>query len=214
MMRTDVNGKLDGNGLKRGDITEGAVTILAPLVVGKVATPTQINTLKSLGALPEVNTLKTTPSLLPDKTRVPEGKPKIIDSKDVDPNNVRGTRGENEASKTLSENGYKVEQLPDKVKGKIQGAKKPDLKIEGKIFDAYTPSETTKVRAVWTTIKNKITDPKTGAKQADRFIINMNESKLTIEQMTKQFKDFPIKGLKEVILTKDGKVIHFFPFDK
>jgi DNase/tRNase domain of colicin-like bacteriocin len=34
MMRTDVNGKLDGNGLKRGDFTEGAVTILAPLVVG------------------------------------------------------------------------------------------------------------------------------------------------------------------------------------
>jgi Contact-dependent growth inhibition CdiA C-terminal domain len=40
MMRTDVNGKLDGNGLKRGDFTEGAVTILAPLVVGKVTTPT------------------------------------------------------------------------------------------------------------------------------------------------------------------------------
>jgi Contact-dependent growth inhibition CdiA C-terminal domain len=40
MMRTDVNGKLDGNALKRGDFTEGAVTILAPLVVGKVASPT------------------------------------------------------------------------------------------------------------------------------------------------------------------------------
>jgi hypothetical protein len=48
MMRTDVNGKLDGNGLKRGDFTEDAVTILAPLVVGKVSSPTQVNTLKSL----------------------------------------------------------------------------------------------------------------------------------------------------------------------
>jgi hypothetical protein len=34
MMRTDVNGKLDGNGLKRGDFTEGAVTIIAPFVAG------------------------------------------------------------------------------------------------------------------------------------------------------------------------------------
>jgi hypothetical protein len=34
MMRWDVNGVVDGNGLKRGDVTEGAVTILAPLVVG------------------------------------------------------------------------------------------------------------------------------------------------------------------------------------
>jgi DNase/tRNase domain of colicin-like bacteriocin len=34
MMRTDVNGKLDGNGIKRGDFTEGAVTILAPFVAG------------------------------------------------------------------------------------------------------------------------------------------------------------------------------------
>jgi hypothetical protein len=33
-MRTDVNGKLDGNGIKRGDFTEGVTTILAPLVVG------------------------------------------------------------------------------------------------------------------------------------------------------------------------------------
>jgi hypothetical protein len=40
MMRTDMNGKLDGNGIKRGDVTEGAVTILAPLVIGKVTMPT------------------------------------------------------------------------------------------------------------------------------------------------------------------------------
>jgi hypothetical protein len=54
MVRTDMNGKLDGNGLKRGDFTEGAVTILAPLVVGKVSSPMKLNTLESLGALPEV----------------------------------------------------------------------------------------------------------------------------------------------------------------
>jgi hypothetical protein len=45
MMRTDVNGKLDGNGIKRGDVTEGAVTILAPLVVGKVTMPMRLQSL-------------------------------------------------------------------------------------------------------------------------------------------------------------------------
>ncbi len=210
MMRRDINGKLDGNGLKRGDFTEGAVTILGPLVIGKVSSPFKApNTLKSLGALPEVNVLKTTPSLSIDKTRIPEGKPKVLDPKDVHPDNVRGTKGENEASRILSENGYKVEQLADKVKGKIQGVKKPDLKIEGKIFDAYTPSETKNVRGVWFELNKKIQKG-----QADRFVVNMNESKLTLEQLTKQFKDFPMEKLKEVILVKNGKVTHFFPFDK
>jgi hypothetical protein len=45
MMGPDINGKLDGNGLKRGDFTEGATTILAPLVLGKVTSPTRLNEL-------------------------------------------------------------------------------------------------------------------------------------------------------------------------
>ncbi len=210
MMRRDINGKLDGNGLKRGDFTEGAVTILGPLVIGKVSSPFKApNTLKSLGALPEVNVLKTTPSLSIDKTRIPEGKPKVLDPKDVHPDNVRGTKGENKSAKVLSENGYRIEQLSDKVKGSRQNIKNPDFKIEGKIFDAYTPKTTTSARNIWTTLEDKILKT-----QANRFVVNMDESKLTLEQMTKQFKDFPMKGLKEVILTKDGKVIHFFPFNK
>jgi hypothetical protein len=36
MMRRDINGKLDGDRLKRGEFTEGSVTILAPLVVGRI----------------------------------------------------------------------------------------------------------------------------------------------------------------------------------
>jgi hypothetical protein len=45
MMRRDINGKVDGEGLKRGDFTEMGVTILAPLVLGKVTTPTKLNEL-------------------------------------------------------------------------------------------------------------------------------------------------------------------------
>jgi hypothetical protein len=53
MMRRDINGKLDGDGLKRGDFTEGVVTILAPLVVGKVTMPFKApQTLEKVGAFP------------------------------------------------------------------------------------------------------------------------------------------------------------------
>jgi uncharacterized protein len=60
MMRRDINGKLDGNRLKRGEFTEGATTILGPLALGKVSSPVKApNTLKSLGALPEISPMKT-----------------------------------------------------------------------------------------------------------------------------------------------------------
>jgi len=39
MMRRDLEGKLDGEGIKRGEFTEAGVTIVAPLIVGKVAAP-------------------------------------------------------------------------------------------------------------------------------------------------------------------------------
>ncbi len=217
MMRRNLNGKLDGDGIKRGEATETAVTILGPLAAGVANAPKPSpQSLKTLGGIPEVEATiavnRTTASMTPDKARIPEGKPKMLGSKDIDPNNIRGIKGENESAKLLSEKGYKVEQLPDKVKGKIQRVKKPDLKIEGKIFDAYTPGKNTSARSIWTTLKGKMIDPKTGVKQADRFIVNMNKSDLTLEQMTKQFKDFPLEDLKEIIIIKDGKIIHFFPF--
>jgi Contact-dependent growth inhibition CdiA C-terminal domain len=83
------------------------------------------------------------------------------------------------------------------------------LEIEGKTFEVYTPSETTVVKDVWLFVKNKISEL-----IFDRFVVNMNESKLTMEQMTKQFKDYPIQDLKEIILIREGKVIHLFPFNK
>ncbi len=55
MMRRDINGKLDGKGLKRGDFTEGAVTILGPLLVGKVSSPFKApQTLEKVGAFPNL----------------------------------------------------------------------------------------------------------------------------------------------------------------
>lgn len=52
MMRRDINGKVDGDGIRMGQAVETGVTFIAPLVVGKVMTPSIApQTLRSLGAL-------------------------------------------------------------------------------------------------------------------------------------------------------------------
>ena len=155
---------------------------------------------------------KTEPSLPPNPNCLPEGNPKKVDPKDKDPNNIRAINRENESAQVLAQNGYKVRQLSDTTKGKNPGIKKPDFEIEGKIFDNYAPSASKSVRGVWSELRDKIIDPKTGAKQADRFVVNLNDSKLTIEQLRKQFQEYALPGLKEIIIIKDGKAIPFFPF--
>jgi len=157
---------------------------------------------------------RTEPSLPPNPNRVPEGNPKKPGKNDKDLDNLRSITRENESAKILAENGYKVKQLPDNVKGSVQKVKKPDFEIEGKVFDNYAPDKNKNARGIWSTLRDKIVDPKTGVMQADRFVVNLNDSKLTLEELTKQFKDYPLKDLQEIILIKDGKVIHFFPFKK
>ena len=153
---------------------------------------------------------KTEPSLPPNPNRVPEGNPKKPKLKD-DEATVRSITRENESAKTLAEHGYNIKQLPDNVKGSVQKVKKPDFEIEGKVFDNFAPS-TSSARNIATVLSEKILDPKTGLKQADRFVLNLNDSAVTLEQMEKQLKNFPVKDLKELIIIKNGKVIPFFPF--
>ena len=55
MMRRNMAGEVDGDGIKAGDAIEAGVTIAAPLVVGMATKPSVApQTLKTLGALPEV----------------------------------------------------------------------------------------------------------------------------------------------------------------
>jgi hypothetical protein len=113
MMRRDVNGKLDGNGLKRGGFTEGAVTILAPLVVGKVTSPTRLNTLESLGALPEV-------------TSIPKiGKLQIEQGRSLSPSE------QNFADKMLAEG----KDVKARTEVNLKGIKNPDFEVDGKLTE-------------------------------------------------------------------------------
>jgi len=52
MMRRDLHGKLDGDGIKMGQAVETGVSFIAPLVIGKVMTPSVApQSLRSLGVL-------------------------------------------------------------------------------------------------------------------------------------------------------------------
>jgi len=58
MMRRNLEGKLDGEGIKRGEFTEAGVTILAPFVVGAATTPKAApQSLKTLGGIPEAESV-------------------------------------------------------------------------------------------------------------------------------------------------------------
>ncbi len=75
MMRRNLNGKLDGDGVKRGEATEIAVTILGPIVAGVASAPKPSpQSLKTLGGIPEVEAaaaVKTAQQI--SKLKVPQG---------------------------------------------------------------------------------------------------------------------------------------------
>lgn len=155
----------------------------------------------------------TLPSLPPDANRLPKGDPKVRTKNDVNTANLQAIARENESAEILAKVGYDIEQLPDSITGKIQRVKKPDYKIEGETFDHYAPT-TSNPRSIATTLEGKITDKKTGVMQADRFVLNLDDSNVSLEQMKKQLEDYPLPGLKEIILVKGGEVTLFFPFEK
>jgi hypothetical protein len=105
----------------------------------------------------------------------------------------------------MSENGYDVEQIPP---SKEKGVRKGDYKVEGREMDCYAPNNPAKsVRGIWSEVKSKV---ETG--QTKRVVINLSDWKGDIAALKKQFADWPIDGLEEVIITTpDRKVLHIFP---
>jgi hypothetical protein len=109
---------------------------------------------------------------------------------------------ENESAILLAEAGYLVEQNPS-----VPGSKKPDYKIEGKIFDCYAP-ETPDAYNIVETIRRKV-----GRRQSDRIVLNLDDSQVTIDTMIEQLNNNPIANLQEIIIVSDGSIIEFFPFE-
>ena len=107
---------------------------------------------------------------------------------------------ENEAAEILAKNGFDIEQNPF-----VSGVKNPDYKIEGKIFDCYSPTSKDKaVRGIWTEVKEKIIK-----QQTRRVVINLKIWEGDMVKLQKQFSDWVIEDLEEVMyITKEGKINH------
>ncbi|MGE4513886.1 MAG: hypothetical protein AB7E26_08770 [Chryseobacterium sp.] len=106
---------------------------------------------------------------------------------------------ENEAAEILAKNGFEIEQNPN-ISGTL---KKPDYKIEGKIFDCYSPNKkNTSVRNIWSSIEDKVLK-----EQTKRIVLNLKIWEGDVAKLQSQFSEWAIEGLDEVIyITKEGKI--------
>lgn len=113
----------------------------------------------------------------------------------------RSLAKENDSAEALARAGYDVEQNPD-----VAGAKNPDYRIEGEVFDNYAPT-TANARNIWTTVEDKVRDG-----QTKRVVINLADSPVRLDELRAQFLDWPIEGLQEVlVISGAGDVKRLFP---
>ena len=111
-------------------------------------------------------------------------------SKNADETMTRSLMRENEAAETMAQHGYKVEQNPV-----VEGTtRKPDYRIEGEIFDCYSPEKETKVRSIYSNIEEKVIRKK----QTKRVILNLDDWAGKIDDIVKQLNDYPMQDLEEV----------------
>jgi len=141
----------------------------------------------------------TYPSRSPDALAVPRGVPARIGPKD-DADTARGRRRENEGAQALARLGYDVEQNPA-----VPGVKKPDYRIEGKIFDAHAP-QTSRARNIAGTIRGKVEEEKTF-----RLLVHLDDSAVAIDDLREQLQAWPIPRLEEVLVLKAGQITRLFP---
>jgi hypothetical protein len=128
------------------------------------------------------------------------GRPKQPRPKD-DAETTRSLVRENESAHVLAENGYHVEQNPTP---RING-RKPDYKLNGEYADCYAPS-TDNPRSIRFSIAAKVEK-----QQADRIVLNLDDSQVALESLKRHLLEDPISGLKEIIAVKDGRIIFFHP---
>ncbi|MFI5503458.1 hypothetical protein ACIA5E_30755 [Nocardia asteroides] len=131
----------------------------------------------------------------------PSGSTTYINPNDKDPNNIRSLTRENESASILADKGYQVEQNPS-----VPGDKNPDYRIEGKVFDCYSPS-TGNVRNMADVIDGKVSSG-----QTERIVLNLSDSSASPEDVANQLKQWPVQGLQEVlVIDKSGNVVPVFP---
>lgn len=137
-----------------------------------------------------------------------EAGPNIVEARPGEPTPInrnddeatqRSIRRENESAGILAENGYDVVQNPV-----MAGPKKPDYLINGQIYDHYAPS-TDVPRNIWSEVQGKVQKG-----QTNNIVISLRDSDVREEALRRQFDEWPIEGLREVIVIRqDGTIGRF-----
>lgn len=78
---------------------------------------------------------------------------------------------------------------------------------KGVVFDCYSPAENTKVRNVASVIEEKAMQKG----QAECVALNLDDWKGNVDELVKQLNDYPIEGLREVIIVYNGAVRSIYP---
>jgi hypothetical protein len=141
------------------------------------------------------------PSQEPDPKRVPSGSSEALEG---DARKLRGLQRQNDAAVLLAQLGYEVQQSPPQR----DNGTRPDFIIEGDYFDCYAPTSDSP-KNVRTGIRDKVKK-----RQADRIILDLNDSNLTPEALQDRLLRDPIHGLREIKIVKGGKVTDFYPWDE
>jgi hypothetical protein len=119
---------------------------------------------------------------------------------------------ENESADTVADKGYRIHQNPTRreiAEARLNTGdvgkpdKDPDYLIEGHVFDCYSPTPSKNVRGVWSEVSVKVADS-----QTQRVVLNLHDWRGDLPAMQKQFDDWPIAGLKEVVaVTRSGAIV-------
>ncbi|MER5338291.1 hypothetical protein [Micromonospora sp. NPDC002717] len=128
------------------------------------------------------------------------------------PSERRSLELENDCADTLADRGYRVHQNPTKQEiaaarlrsGDVGDPRRsPDYLIEGNVFDCYSPSPTASARAVWSAVKRKVDDA-----QTQRVTMNLRDWRGDHTALQKQFHDWPVPGLEELVaVTRSGTIV-------
>ena len=96
--------------------------------------------------------------------------------------------------------GYGIEHNSDT----LPNGKKPDYQINGEYFDNIAPT-TSNPRNIADRIKEKVE-----LGQVNRIVLNLDDSAVDLNALRQQLNNWPIEGLKEVLVVKDGQVVPFW----
>jgi len=131
-----------------------------------------------------------------------DGKPTVVPDNEVPENRDALTR-ENESAQDLS-NLYNLFQNPKMPEGVNVN---PDYRINGYYYDCYAPNGSN-ARNIWDYIKRE----KVERGQASRIVLNLDDSGVSLSDLRKQFQDWPMEGLEDMIVMKNRQPIPFWDF--